>query len=357
MALFIAWFSRQLVVPIQRAWDGLEHRVDERTAELASTVLQLEGQIAERRRAEAQREELHRQLVESSRLAGMAELANGVLHNVGNVLNSVNVSVNLLLDRLRNSRSSGLQRAVGLLRDHRHDLGEYLVHSPQGQKLPHYLEQLAGHLTQENQSLVGETEDLTRRVDMMKEIVSRQQSYARISGTKQQTRLSVIVEDVLRMHATAFAQYDIRIETEFGWDESREIDRSRVLQILMNLVANAKQALKQRERGGGIVRITTTAVSGDRVRLAIADNGIGIAPDNLTRIFAHGFTTKQDGHGFGLHHSANAAAEMGGKLGVVSDGIGKGATFFLDLPIRTTAEEAVPVMASTEGLAASDHEP
>jgi signal transduction histidine kinase len=337
MAVFVAWFSRQLVVPIHRAWDQLERRVTERTAELATTVQELEDQIAERRRAEQQKEELHRQLVESSRRAGMAELANGVLHNVGNVLNSVNVSANLLLDRLRQSKGDSLQRAAGLLRDHESDLVDYLTRSAQGQKLPRYLVQLAEHLAQERGVLIGETEDLTRRIDLMKEIVSRQQSYARVSGTTQHTRLSVVVEDVLRMHATSFAELDIRVETDFGWDADCELDRSRVLQILMNLVANAKQALRDGAHGGGIVRVATHAAPGDRVRISVGDNGVGIDRADLARIFAHGFTTKRDGHGFGLHHSANAAAEMGGRLWAESDGIGKGATFWLELPVRAAA--------------------
>ncbi|MBX3463911.1 MAG: hypothetical protein KF830_12135 [Planctomycetes bacterium] len=341
MAAFVAWFSRQLVVPVRRVWEQLERRVADRTAELGCTVRELEGEIAERRRAEMQREELHRQLVESSRRAGMAELANGVLHNVGNVLNSVNVSAALLLERLRHSKSDGLRRAVDLLRQHADDLGDFLTRSPQGQKLPRYLDQLAGHLAQERDALVGETEDLTRRIDLMKEIVGRQQSYARVSGTTQHTRLSVVAADVLRMHANAFAELDIRVETDFAWDQDCEVDRSRVLQILMNLVANAKQALREAGRGGGIVRIATRAVAGGRVRLSVTDNGIGIARENLARIFAHGFTTKHDGHGFGLHHSANAAAEMGGRLWAESDGPGAGATFHLELPVRPAARIAV----------------
>lgn len=348
MALFVAWFSRQLVVPIQKAWEELERRVAERTAELAATVGELEQEIAERQRTERQKEELHRQLVESSRRAGMAELANGVLHNVGNVLNSVNVSVNLLLDRLRKSKVDGLDRAVALLRAHEHELPDWLAASPQGRKLPAYLTQLATHLTQERDALVDETQDLTQRVDVMKEIVGRQQSYARVSGATQRSRLSVIVEDALHMHAQSFADLDIRVETDFAWDEEGDFDRSRVLQILMNLVSNAKHALRDRAQGGGILRVETALVTEGRVRIAVTDNGVGIAPENLAKIFAHGFTTKRDGHGFGLHHSANAAAEMGGRLGVESDGPGKGARFVLELPLRSSAarEEVEPVVAA-----------
>lgn len=338
MALFVAWFSRQLVIPIQRAWSELEARVDERTAELANTVAQLEQQIVERIRVERQKEDLHRQLVDASRLAGMAELANGVLHNVGNVLNSVNVSSNLLLDRVRKSKVDGLQRAVDLLRQHEGDLADFLTRSAQGSKLPRYLEQLAAHLLQERQGVETEAGDLARRIDHMKEIVARQQNYARVSGMTSVERPATIVDDVLRMHRLSLAELDIRVETEFAWDGECEIDRSRVLQILMNLVANAKHAVRDRGGGGGLVRISVAAVSGTRLQIRVADNGVGIAPENLAKVFAHGFTTKKDGHGFGLHHSANAATEMGGRLWVESAGLGAGATFLLELPLHTPSE-------------------
>lgn len=352
MAVFVAWFSRQLVVPIRRAWGELEDRVAARTAELATTVVELESQIAERQRAESQKEELHRQLVESSRRAGMAELANGVLHNVGNVLNSVNVSASMLLERLRQSKSAGLQRAAELLRTHEQDLAGFLTTSPQGRRLPPYLVQLAGHLVQERDALVGETRDLVSRIDMMKEIVGRQQSYARVAGVTQPTRPSVVVRDVVAMHEASFAALGIVVTTDFAWDEECELDRSRVLQILMNLVANGKQALRDSGRGGAIA-IATTHGPGDRLRITVADNGVGIAKDDLSRIFGHGFTTRRDGHGFGLHHSANAAAEMGGRLWAESDGRGQGATFVLELPIRPPARVPAPAPAEPLAVAAA----
>jgi signal transduction histidine kinase len=336
MAAFVAWFSRQLVLPIERAWAQLEQRVQERTIELAQTVGKLQEQIVETRRVEAAKEQMHQQLVDASRRAGMAELANGVLHNVGNVLNSVNVSANLLLGRLRQSKADGLQRAVDLVRQHEGDLAEFLLATPQGKVLPKYLGQLAEHLRSENQSLLAETTDLTQRIDHMKEIVSRQQAYARTAGTTAAVRLGEVVDDVLRMHKTSFAELDIRVEKNVAAGDQIETDRSRVMQILMNLVANARQALRDQGRGGGVIEVTVAPADGDRVRVVIRDNGPGIEPANLTRVFALGFTTKKDGHGFGLHHSANAAAEMNGRLWAESEGPGKGATFVLELPMKSS---------------------
>jgi signal transduction histidine kinase len=106
-----------------------------------------------------------------------------------------------------------------------------------------------------------------------------------------------------------------------------------MLQILVNLLRNAKYACDESGSPGKQVTVWIKEVGSDRVRVEIADNGVGIPPENLTRIFSHGFTTRKHGHGFGLHSSALAAKDMGGTLTVQSEGVGKGATFILELPL------------------------
>ncbi|HEX5747505.1 MAG TPA: ATP-binding protein [Archangium sp.] len=76
------------------------------------------------------------------------------------------------------------------------------------------------------------------------------------------------------------------------------------------------------------------------VRIQVHDNGMGIAPEMLTRIFQYGFTTREEGHGFGLHSSALAAQELGGSLTVHSEGPGHGATFTLELPYVAAQQAA-----------------
>ncbi len=112
------------------------------------------------------------------------------------------------------------------------------------------------------------------------------------------------------------------------------VEKHKVLQILVNLMRNAKFACSE---SGLPDRQMTLRVSRDAdiVKISVSDNGVGIAPENLTRIFSHGFTTRKDGHGFGLHSGALAATEMGGRLSVQSDGLGLGAAFTLELPCRT----------------------
>ena len=338
MALFVAWFSRQLVLPIQRAHAELEQRVADRTRELADTVEELEGEIVQRKATEAQKEQLHRQLMETSRRAGMAELANGVLHNVGNVLNSVNVSADLLGQGLRESRIAGIERVAALLREHAGDLAAFVT-SQRGSTLPDYLQQLAEQLAHERTVMLDEAASLCTRIDHLKEIVSRQQSYARCAGVRATVDVAQLVDEVLGMHRGQLLQLGIEIALHIDGDATCELDRSRVLQVLMNLISNAKHAIRDAGREGGRIDVTIRRCD-DRVTIAVADNGVGIAPEDLTHVFRHGFTTKADGHGFGLHHSANAATEMGGRLRADSAGRGHGATFTLELPLAAQLAES-----------------
>ncbi|MCC6786126.1 MAG: hypothetical protein IT457_25000 [Planctomycetes bacterium] len=337
MAAFVAWFSRQLVIPIERAWAELEERVATRTQELGHTVEELERQIQERRRAEIQKDELHLKLVDASRRAGMADLATGVLHNVGNVLNSVNVSANLLRQQLADSHANRLGRVAALLQDHAGELGEFLSSSQQGLLLPGYIEQLAAQLAQEKQRAVEEVGNLSARIDHLKEIVDRQQNYARSAAVTVQVDVSKLVAEALDMQKEALHDAHVSTEIAVDGDEHCEVDHSRVMQVLMNLVANARHSIVDTGRAEGRIAIRITRLA-DSVRIAVTDDGVGIRTADLERIFSHGFTTRRDGHGFGLHHSAIAAAQMGGRLWAESAGPGQGATFTLELPSRSLCE-------------------
>lgn len=291
------------------------------------------------KRAQAELENVHDQLLETSRQAGMAEVATSVLHNVGNVLNSVNISATLVSEGVRKSKADHLGRVVALLDGHAADLGAFLTSDPQGRNLPAYLRQLHERLSQEQAGILREIEALRGNIEHIKEIVAMQQNYARVSGVTERLEVPDLVEDALRMNSSSLSRHDIHVVREFEKVATITADKHKLLQILVNLMRNAKQACDDSGRTDKQLTLRLTNGS-NRIRIAVSDNGVGISSENLTRIFAHGFTTKKGGHGFGLHGSALAARELGGSLQVHSDGAGHGATFTLELPVTPGPKES-----------------
>jgi PAS domain S-box-containing protein len=283
--------------------------------------------------AEAKLEDLHKQLLQTSRQAGMTEVATSVLHNVGNVLNSANVSTTLLLENARKSSVQFLGKAVALLHQHAGDLDAWLAADPKGKQLPVYLTRLSEKLAQEQQKTIEELESLRQNIEHIKEIVAMQQSYAKVAGVAETVQPTDLLEDALRMNAGALVRHDIELARDYSAVPVITVEKHKVLQILVNLIRNAKYACD--DSGRHDKKISLRIFQHDPwVRMVVADNGVGIPPENLTRVFNHGFTTRQEGHGFGLHSGALAARELGGALIAQSEGPGKGAAFTLDLPLQ-----------------------
>jgi len=291
----------------------------------------LESKVLERT---AKLEILHRQLVDASREAGKAEVATSVLHNVGNVLNSVNVSADLLKQRIVNSKLDNLAKLTALIRQHKDDLPRFLTGDQKGRQILPYLESLANYSSAERRECLGELDGLSRNIEHIKNIVATQQSYARVLGVAETVDLADLVEDALSMHTAAYQRHSVEVIREFRDVPPITIDRHKVLQILVNLFHNAKYACEAARISERKIIVRIASSGPDHVKIHVSDNGVGIAPENLTRIFSHGFTTRKTGHGFGLHSGALAAKEMGGSLKASSDGVGKGATFTLELPLK-----------------------
>jgi two-component system, NtrC family, sensor kinase len=303
--------------------------------ELQEQVDALQREINERQQAEEALRISQQKLLETSRLAGMAEVATGVLHNVGNVLNSVNVSASLVVEKLRRSKAPKLAKAAALLTQHNGNVGDFLTNDPNGQKLPGYLAKLGEFFVAENAELLEEVDQLGRNIEHIKEVVAMQQSYAKVSGVFENLPAHRLVEDAIAMNIGAFQRHGVTVERHFSPVPLVRVDRHKVLQILINLLRNAKYALDESKRTDKLLAISIFAVNERNVHIVVADNGIGISEENLTRIFAHGFTTRAEGHGFGLHSGALAARAMGGSLSVASGGSGHGATFTLELPVAS----------------------
>lgn len=296
-------------------------------------LLGLFTDITERKQAERELEALNKRLMDASRHAGMAEVATGVLHNVGNVLNSVNVSATLLTERLRHSEIANLAKVSQLLTEHRADLAEYLTRDGKGKLIPAFLGALAEQLSEERAAQLQELTSLQQNIDHVKDIVATQQNYAKMSGIVETLPVMPLVEDALRMNVGALARHKVRVVREYEEVPMISVEKHKVLQILINLIRNAKYALDEHSEPDKRLTLRIRRQGEAHVRIEVADNGIGIGPEDLTRVFSHGFTTRKDGHGFGLHSGALAAKEMGGSLTGHSLGRGQGATFILELPL------------------------
>ncbi|MGA2191567.1 MAG: ATP-binding protein [Steroidobacteraceae bacterium] len=290
--------------------------------------------ITERVEADEREHKLQQQLRDASRHAGMAEIATNVLHNIGNVLNSVNISATLVSDRVKNPRAAGLGKVAALLQQHAADLAAFISADERGKHLPVYLSQLSEQLVLDQRVTLQEIDLLRKNIDHIKEIVVMQQSYSKLVGVPERLAVASLVDDALRMNTGAFSRHGVSVKCEFEDVPEIFAEKHKILQILINLLRNAKYACEASDRADKQVVISIANQPGG-VRIAVADNGIGILPDHMTRIFSHGFTTKKDGHGFGLHSGALAARDMGGALRVDSAGLGFGATFTLDLPLKS----------------------
>jgi signal transduction histidine kinase len=219
------------------------------------------------------------------------------------------------------------------LKDNHNDIGNFLLHDPSGQRILPYLEKLSDHLVAERDELSKEVEGLVQHVGHVKDIVTMQQSYARTSGVLEKVAFHTMIEDSLRITQEEMDRHRVTLRTDIEEVPTMTTDRNKILQILLNLLRNAKDAVKDNSDLPRQITVCLRSIEDGRLRLQVSDSGVGIAPEDLTRVFSHGFTTKKDGHGFGLHFGALAARQLGGSLSATSEGRGRGATLTLELPI------------------------
>jgi C4-dicarboxylate-specific signal transduction histidine kinase len=321
---------------VQAARSMLEERVQARTADLTRANEELHGEMERRQEAELKREQMQAGLVEVSRRAGMADVATGVLHNVGNVLNSVNVSTQLVHDAVKSSHIANLFKAADLIEQHEQDLPGFFSANERGRQLPGFLVKLARALEKERSTLLSEIDDLTSNVNHVREIVSMQQSLARVAGVSASVTLGELIDDALKINQAGISRHGVDVMRDYDPKIRITTDRHKVLQVLINLISNAKYALSDRSAATRLLTIRARIKEGS-LEIAVMDNGVGIEAQGMERIFQFGYTTKKNGHGFGLHSCALAARELGGSLSAHSDGAARGATFTLLIPLSKEA--------------------
>ena len=309
----------------------LERRVDERTRELEETQA-----IA----------------LENAHAAGMAEIATGILHNIGNVLNSMNTSVNELSTRYRGNHYQNYARAVSMIQDHLDDPRTFFDEEPErAAKLLRYFSEFGGFLNKTLDQNITTVTDMEREIHIIREIILTQHRYAKGRDFYEEIDLARICDDALALETRALEKSGIAVLRKYAVVEHIWGAKTKLMHILVNLIKNGREAMELSDGSEPILTIELGRDEYERPYICIADTGVGIDENDLISIFAHGFTTKARGNGFGLHYCANAAEEMGGKLSVQSDGLGKGASFLLVFPPK---EIARAVTAEIEELIRPD---
>jgi len=320
---------------LAQAFRLMADQVQRREEELRQANRDLELRVEERTR---ELKEVHVQLVKTARQAGMAEIATNVLHNVGNVLNSVYTSAQVAKERVNDMRLEHVSRVATLLTEHQGDLTTFLSQDERGRHVMPFLNKLGQNLVEEQKEILTLLSDVGRYTEHIGDIVKVQQNYARQPRLQEPVCLTDLVEDALRINSAGLVRHQVKVQRNLARIGNVLTDKHKVLMILVNLVSNAKYAMDDVPLNERLLKVTLEPPVNEQVRIVVHDNGMGIAPELLTRIFQYGFTTREEGHGFGLHSSALAAQELGGSLTVHSDGPGKGATFTLELPYNPVQE-------------------
>ena len=339
--------------------DLLDREVEERRkAERALQELneQLEGRVADRTRA---LREAQKKVVDAAHQAGRAEIATSILHNVGNVLNSVNVSLSSVADTVNRSRLPLLEKTAALLGAHLHDVSTFLTTDPKGKKIPAFVVAVSENLREERENLSREVELLVKNIEHIKVIISVQQSHAKTSRIMDHIDIDELIGDAVAVNAAGLEQARVRVVRDTSKVPGVTIEKHKALQILVNLISNAKHAMSAMTNGERVLTIDRTVVDGNQIEISIKDSGIGIPKENLRKIFQHGFTTRSDGHGFGLHGSAIAATQMFGSLTASSEGTNCGSTFSLRIPLQPPGTRAneVPIEDAAESSGVVKREP
>jgi signal transduction histidine kinase len=287
-------------------------------------------------------EEARRQVIETARAAGMSEIARGILHNVGNVLNSVNISASILGERVQGMCIEDLAELTEVLRQKSDVLATFLTQDPQGKHLQPFLSALVAQLASDRAEIAHEIESLSTGLEHVCELVKSQQGLARSKQVTERVTVERLVADAVTMTAGARAGKPLSVEIDLEEDlPALLIDRNKALEIIVNLLQNARQSIEEfgPRTGGHNLIVRAHRSFGGRLRIEVRDTGVGIDQEFLTRIFQLGFTTKAKGSGLGLHTAANGARSLGGSLSAESPGRGQGATFALELPFGTQSDK------------------
>jgi two-component system, NtrC family, sensor kinase len=340
LTLLTMWIllQRGVVTPLSRMVDHLAkvgrsgnlkarlnfNRSDE-IGVLASEFDRMVGNLAEYRK----------KVLNSAHRAGMEEVASEVLHNVGNAVNSASCSAEMLREQLSVSKVQGLERAVALLQEQRPRIAEFFSTDSRGPKWIDYVTTLNEALQQEHQEELVEVARLSDTVRHIREVIAAQQTHTGQEAFVQDVELSALIDEALLLNRELISQHGIEVDLRLEPMPELQLNKSKITQVLVNLVRNAIQAMTDAASERRLAIMGRLDGEG-AVEIEIADSGCGFDDNVRTKLFTHGFTTRPDGHGFGLHYCANVLHAVGGRIAAQSAGLGKGATFRICLPNATS---------------------
>jgi hypothetical protein len=310
-------------------WFRIILKPDTRENQISGVIIDINN----RKESEQKIRQLHSALLTTARLAGMSEVATSILHNVRNVLNSINVSVVTIKQNSTQLHHKKLASVVDMIKANIHQLNDFLLQDQKGKLILPYLEHLAKNLREEYQINMEEFPFIEKKLKHIKEIVDTQQSLSGVLGVSEKVNILELLDNSIEMSSVRHPEI---LLTKKDTSKIKEIlsEKSKLLQILTNLLRNAKESvLENVTNKPKKIAILVNRVDENKIKIRVKDNGVGVSVENINKIFSFGFTTKINGHGFGLHSSALSAKELGGSLNVQSAGINQGAEFILILPI------------------------
>jgi signal transduction histidine kinase len=282
----------------------------------------------EKKRAEKDLELTQQELIVKAHKAGMADIASDALHNIGNILNSVKTSGEIIHDTLQHSCSEGLNKAWTLLKENDDDLKGFISNDPSGEKLIRYLLSIEKPFNAELDQIKEHTLRLREKISLITSVIHAQLDYASGEYLADKLPLQEILDDVLAMHRDSLKHAGIALNLDYQENSRLPVQRVKLTHVLTNLIQNAIDSVLAADPAEKQITITLYEEAGNAF-LKITDSGKGIEKSNLSRIFTHGYTTKEGGHGFGLHNCANFMTEMKGSIWAESEGLNKGASFTL----------------------------
>ncbi|TNF69054.1 MAG: GHKL domain-containing protein [Gammaproteobacteria bacterium] len=280
-----------------------------------------------------QEKNYQRKLALAERQAGMKDMASSVLHNIGNVLNSIITSITMINKQLKQNKSPQLIQLTQFLEDNKGKLGPFFSEDIKGKHVLEYLYALSQNLAREHSEIEKYIHQLTKHVTHVTHIVKAQNAMSKLGGVAEEIKLEDIICDALAINQVMIKASNIHVTQETGEVKTPISDQVKIMQILVNLIKNSIEALNEcNESSNKQLIVNLKHKNKHTFQIYVKDNGIGLDKTKVKNLFKANFTTKRQGHGLGLHASAIAAKELGGALYANSDGVGKGMTMILELP-------------------------